>query len=701
MRKLIIVSLLAGIFLAGCNQKTEMKNPFLADYNTPFNVPPFHLIQEDHYLPAFKEAMLQEKADIDAILNNQESPDFNNTIVAFDNSGELMRKVSGVFYRITGANTNPNLQAIARELTPLLSAHSNSIRLNEQLFEKIKAVYDKRHDLNLDVEQMRLVEKIYDDFARNGAALPPEQRDKLKQINERLSLVSLQLGENLLAETNNFKLVIDNTDDLAGLPEEVISAAADEAKRNNMEGKWVFTLQKPSWIPFLQYSERRELREKLYRGYFMRGDNDNENDNKALFAELLKLRDERSKMLGFENYAAFSISDNMARTPENVYDFLHKVWGPALKIAKQERDEMQKIIDREGGNFKLASWDWWYYAEKVRKEKFDLNDDELKPYFTKDNVRNGVFNLCERLYGLTFKQHHDIPVYHEEVEVYEIFDKDGSHLGLLYMDNHPRPGKRAGAWCGTFRNGSYENGKKVYPIVTIVTNFARPVGDKPAMWTWDEVTTYFHEFGHGLHNLFADGHYRRTSRDVPRDFVELPSQVLENWAGEPEILKTYALHYETGEPIPDELINKLNKSSHFNQGFATSEYIAAAILDMDYHTMDVSGDLDIRALENASMKKLGLIDEIIPRYRTTYFSHIFSGGYAAGYYVYLWAGVLDADAFEAFKESGDVFNPELASLFRKHILAENSLGEGMEQYVKFRGKEPSIDPLLRQRGLKQ
>lgn len=701
MRKFIIVSLLAGIFLAGCNQKTEMKNPFLADYNTPFNVPPFHLIQEDNYLPAFEEAMIQEKADIDAILNNQESPDFNNTIVAFDNSGELMRKVSGVFYRITGANTNPNMQAIARELTPLLSAHNNSIRLNEQLFEKIKAVYDQRHDLNFDVEQMRLVEKIYDDFARNGAALPPEQRDKLKQINERLSLVSLQLGENLLAETNDFKLVIDNTDDLAGLPEEVISAAADEAKRIDMEGKWVFTLQKPSWIPFLQYSERRELREKLYRGYFMRGDNDNENDNKALFAELLKLRDERSKMLGFENYAAFSTSDNMAKTPENVYDFLLKVWDPALKIAKQERAEMQKIIDREGGNFKLASWDWWYYAEKVRKEKFDLNDDELKPYFTKDNVRNGVFNLCERLYGLTFKQHHDIPVYHEEVEVYEIFDNDGSHLGLLYMDNYPRPGKRAGAWCGTFRNGSYENGKKVYPIVTIVTNFARPVGDKPPMWTWDEVTTYFHEFGHGLHNLFADGHYRRTSRDVPRDFVELPSQVLENWAGEPEILKTYALHYETGEPIPDELINKLKKSSHFNQGFATSEYIAAAILDMDYHTMDVSGDLDIRALENASMKKLGLIDEIIPRYRTTYFSHIFSGGYAAGYYVYLWAGVLDADAFEAFKESNDVFNPELASLFRKHILAENSLGEGMEQYVKFRGKEPSIDPLLRQRGLKQ
>ncbi len=696
-----MVSLLVGTMLAGCKQQVEMKNPFLSDYNTPFDVPPFHLIQEEHYMPAFREGMIQEKTEIDAIINNQEPPDFMNTMVAFDNAGELLRKVNGVFFRLNGANTNPNMQAIARELTPLLSAHNNSIRLNGQLFEKIRSVNDNRHNLNLDIEQMRLVEKIYDDFARNGAALPPAQKERLKEINERLSVISLQLGENILAETNNFRLIIENNSDLAGLPEEVISAAAEEAKRADMEGKWVFTLQKPSWIPFLQYSERRDLREKLYRGYFMRGDNDNEHDNKVLFAELLKLRDERSKLLGYSNFAAYSTSDNMAENPENVYRFLYEIWEPALKIAKKERDEMQAIIDREGGNFGLASWDWWYYAEKLRKKKYDLNEDELKPYFTKDNVRNGVFNLCERLYGLTFRQHFDLPVYHEEVEVYEIFDHDGSHLGLLYMDNHPRPGKRAGAWCGTFRSGSYEDGKKIYPIVTIVTNFARPVGDKPAMWTWDEVTTYFHEFGHGLHNLFADGLYRRTSRDVPRDFVELPSQVLENWAGEPEMLRTYALHNETREPMPDELISKLKKSTHFNQGFNTVEYVAAAILDMDLHTMDVSGDLDIRAIENASMKRIGLIDEIIPRYRITYFNHIFGPGYAAGYYVYLWAGILDADAYDAFRESGDLFNRDLASLFRKHILAENSLGQGMEQYVKFRGKEPSIEPLLRQRGLKQ
>ena len=672
--------------MAACTQQTTMKNPFLSNYNTPFNVPPFHLIQEDHYIPAFEAGIEQEKAEIEAIINNPAEPDFENTILAFDNTGEILRKVGGVFYRVNGANTNPNMQAIARELNPMMSAHSNSIRLNEDLFERIKAVHDKRETLDLNLEQMRLTEKIYRDFVRNGAALPAEEREKLKEINQRLSMISLQLGENVLAETNNFQLIIDEPNDLAGLPEGIISAAADEAKRVDMEGKWVFTLHKPSWIPFLQFSERRDLREKLYRGYFMRGDNDNEHDNKELFAELLRLRDERSKMLGYNNYAEFATDVNMAQNPENVYNFLYQVWEPALKIAKQERKEMQAIIDREGGGFKLESWDWWYYAEKLRKEKYDLDEDELKPYFTRDNVRDGVFYLCEQLYGLTFKQHFDLPVYHEEVEVYEVFDHDGSHLGLLYMDYHPRPGKRAGAWCGTFRSGAYEHGEKIYPIVTIVTNFARPVGDKPAMWTWDEVTTYFHEFGHGLHNLFADGRYRRTSRDVPRDFVELPSQVLENWAGEPEMLKVYARHYETGEPIPDNLIKKLQNSAHFNQGFNTVEYVAAAILDQDYHTMDVSGDLDIRALETASMKRIGLIDEIVPRYRTTYFNHIFGTGYAAGYYVYLWAGVLDADAFEAFKESGNLFNKELAARFRQHILAENSLGEGMEQYIKFRAK---------------
>ncbi len=690
------------MMFAGCKNKDAQTtdNPFLKPYGTPFDVPPFHLITEDHYLPAYEEGMKQHNADIEAIVNNTEAASFENTIVAYDNSGELLRNVSIVFGGVNGAETNPRLQEIAREITPKITAHYDAIRLNEKLFARIKDVYDQKENLNLDIEQKRVVEKIYRDFTRNGAALPAEKREQLKKINERLAMVSLQLGENLLAETNDFKIVIDKKEDLAGLPESVVSAAEQEAKNANMEGKWVFTVQKPSMLPFLQFAENRALREKLYKGYYMRGDNDNDHDNKALFAELIKLRDDRSKLLGYKNYAAFAIDDNMAKTPEAVYEFLQRVWAPALEVAKSDLAEMQKIADSEGADFKLQSWDWWYYNEKLRKQKFDLDEDELRPYFSAKGVREGIFMLANKLYGLQFKANKDIPVYHPEVEAFEVMEADSSHLGVLMIDLHPRPGKRGGAWCGTYRPGSYVDGKKVAPIVTIVCNFTRPVGDKPALLSWDETTTLFHEFGHGLHNLFADGHYRRTSRDVPRDFVELPSQVLENWAGEPEMLKKYALHYETGEPIPDELIQKMQNSAQFNQGFITVEYIAACLLDLDYHTMDVSGNLDIRAIEKASLEKMGLIDEILPRYRTTYFSHIFSGGYAAGYYVYLWAGVLDSDAFDAFKLSGDIFNPELAAKFRQHILAQNAMGEGMDQYLKFRGQEPSIDPLLKRRGLK-
>ena len=467
-----------------------------------------------------------------------------------------------------------------------------------------------------------------------------------------------------------------------------------------MVGKWLFTLQKPSWIPFLTYSPKRELREKLYKAMYNRCDNGNDHDNKNIIAEMVKLRDERSKLLAYDNFAQYVIDENMAKTPENVYDFLLKVWDPALKVAKSERDEMQKMIDDEGGNFKLQSWDWWYYAEKLRKQKFDLDEEELKPYFSLDNVRGGIFHVANKLYGLTFEERTDIPVYNEEVKTYEVKDEDGTHLAILYIDSYPRPGKRGGAWCGAIRSGSYKDGKKIYPLVYIVTNFTRPTGDKPALLNFDETSTFFHEFGHALHNFFADGHYKRTSRDVPRDYVELPSQVMENWASEPEVLKAYAKHYKTGETIPDELIEKIQKSGHFNQGFATVEYVAASLLDMDWHTIKNTENIDVDKFEKEAMNKIGLIDEIIPRYRSTYFSHIFSGGYSAGYYVYLWAEVLDSDAFNAFKESGDLFNKDLAAKFRKYCLSENGMGDGMEQYLKFRGKEPSIDALLEKRGLK-
>ncbi len=685
----------------GCAPEEEKKeNPLLMEFDTPFNAPPFDKIEDEHFLPAIKEAISKHKDEIDAIIENPEAPDFENTIVAFDNAGELLTRVSRIFGGLRGAETNERLQEIARETTPMLSEHSNSIRFNMDLFNRIEEVYENLDNMDLDVEQERLVEKIYQDFERNGIALPEEEREKLKKISERMSMVSLELRENLLAENNDFKLILEDEDDLIGLPGHVIDAAAEEAKKADKEGKWVFTLSTPSWVPFLQHSERRDLREKIFKAYINRGDNDNEHDNKELFIELLELRQDMSRKLGFENYAEFFTDVQMAENPENVYDFLYEVWDPALERAKQERDDMQAIIDREGEDFDLEAWDWWYYSEIIRKERYDLDDDEIKPYFTIDNVREGNFKLANKLYGLTFKERPEVPVYHEEVEAFEVFDNDGSHLGILYIDPHPRPGKRSGAWCGTYRSGGYENGEKIAPIVTIVMNFTRPTGDKPAMLSWDETTTYFHEFGHALHNFFAEGRYNRTRRSVPRDFVELPSQMLENYAGQPELLKEYAIHYETGEPIPDELIDKIKKSEFFNQGFIQTEYFAAAILDMDWHTTEINPDIDVNEFEIESMKRIGLIDEIIPRYRTTNFQHIFGPGYAAGYYVYRWAGVLDADAFEAFKETNDIFDQELAEKFRKYIMAKNAIYEGMDAYVKFRGEEPSIEPFLKRSGLK-
>ncbi len=698
MNKLFLFLIPIVMMFASCAD--QQQNPFFTDYNTPFDAPPFDRIDDEHFLPAIEEGIRQHQAEIDAIVNNPEPPTFENTIVAYDQAGQLLSRVSTVFGGLRGAETNDRLQEIARETTPMLSAHSNAIRMNQGLFERIQAVYEQRNEMGLDLEQMRVVEKYYRDFERSGSALPEEKRQRLSELSQRMSMVSLQLGENQLAETNAFQLKLETEEDLAGLPASVRSAAADAAKKAGVEALGIVTLHNPSWIPFLQHSERRDLREKVFTAYFMRGDNDNEHDNKDLFAELMQLRLEMSKLLGFNNYAEFFQAIQMAENPQNVYDFLYEIWEPALALAKQERDDMQAMINREGGNFNLEPWDWWFYAEKLRKEKFDLDDSELRPYFPIENVKKGNFLLANKLFGLTFEARPEVPVYHEEVEAYEVFDRDGSHLGVLFIDPHPRPGKRGGAWCGTYRSGAYENGERIYPIVTIVMNFSRPSGDKPALLSWDETTTYFHEFGHALHNFFADGRYRRTSRSVPRDFVELPSQILENWAAEPEFLNMYALHYETGEPMPEYLQQKMRNAEFFNQGFINAEYIAAAILDMDWHTAEHGDEIDVRAFENASLQNMGLIDEIKPRYRTTYFGHIFGTGYAAGYYVYRWAGVLDADAFMAFKDSGDLFNQELAERFRKYILAENALRSGMDAYIEFRGEEPSIEPFLIRSGLK-
>jgi len=689
---------------ASCKTRTKetsgpMVNPFFKEYDTPFKVPPFDLIKLEHYIPALDSGIVAQEAEIAAITGDSAEATFQNTILALDNSGELIQKVQSVFGPLNSAITDPDRQALAREITPKMTRHRDNISMNPELFKRIKAVYDKRAELGLDAQQLRLVEKYYQDFERNGANLSAEDQTKLRALNEEISKLQLQFGENLLAESNkNFRLVIDNEADLAGLSEDVILRAADQAKKDSMEGKWVFTLDKSSMLPFLQYAQNRELREKLYRGYFMRCDNDNQFDNKEIIKKLVKLRYEKGQLMGFNNFAEYVIDVNMAKTPQAVYDFLGKLWTPAMKMAAADRDAMQKIIDSEGGNFKLAPWDWWYYSEKLRKQKFNLDEAQIKPYFTLDNAVNGIFYTAGKLYGITFEKRGDIPLYHEEAVAYEVKEADGSHVGVLFMDFHPRDGKRVGAWCTGFRSSQYKNGEHIYPVVSMVMNFTRPAGNTPALLSFDEVSTLFHEFGHALHSLFADEPYNRTSRSVPRDFVELPSQIMENWASEPEVMKVYAKHYQTGEAIPDTLIAKLEAAGTFDQGFITGEYIAASLLDMDYHTVKNPVITDVREFEKKSMEKYGLIPEILPRYRSTYFSHTFTGGYTAGYYVYLWAAVLDADAFASFKETGDIFNPEVAARFRE-LLARSGSDEGMNIYRKFRGKDPDIQPLLKKRGL--
>lgn len=693
-------SLLCAFALPSSSPQITQENPFFSEFTTPFQVPPFDLITEDHYLPAFREGIERQKEEIESIATNREAPTFANTIVALDYSGAMLTRVSNVFFNLTSALTNDQIQEIAREVAPLLSKHSDDILLDPRLFRRVKVVYEQKDGLDLTREQQTLLARYYKDFVRGGANLGDTEQARLREINEALSLLSLEFGEHVLKENNWFEMVLDSEADLAGLPEAVISGAAEAARERGHEGKWVFTLHKPSLIPFLQFSERRELREKMLKGYISRGDHNNELDNKSVLSRIAALRVERANLLGYPTHADFILDENMAKKPRNVYDFLNQIWEPALEMACKEARDMQEMIDAEGGNFKLEPWDWWFYAEKIKKARYDLDDEQLRPYFMLDNVRNGAFEVATKLYGITFEERTDVPKYHEDVRVFEVKEADGTHIGILYTDYFPRASKRGGAWMNSYRKQKREKGLNITPVITNVGNFSRPLGDKPALLSLEETLTLFHEFGHALHGLLSDCTYPTLSgTSVPRDFVELPSQIMENWATEPEVLRSYARHYQTGEPIPDELIEKIKKASFFNQGFATVEYLAASFLDMDWHTLTEARQMDPIAFEEHSMQRIGLIPEIVVRYRSPYFNHIFSGGYSSGYYSYIWAEVLDADAFQAFKETS-LFDRGTAQAFRENILSAGGTDDPMAMYVRFRGAEPSIDALLARRGFK-
>ena len=703
MKKMLMaagIAVMLGVWTDASGQAVKVDaNPFLTKYTTPFEVPPFDQIKLEHYKAAFLKGMDAQAKEVNAIVNLKTTPDFENTIAALDQSGKLLTKVSAVFYGQNSANTSDEMQDLSRDLSPLLSKHEDDIKLNAKLFKRVKAVYDSRAKLKLNKEQAKLLEETYKDFVRGGANLSVENQTKLRELNSELSLLELTFGQNMLKETNSFKLVIDNKEDLSGLPESLIASASDAAKAAKLEGKWLFTLHNPSVMPFLQYSDKRDLREKIYKGYINRGNNGNDADNKEVVKKLVTLRLEKAKLMGYKDYAAFVLENRMAKDENKVYALLDEVWKPALAKAQDELADINAEIKKEGGNFEPEGWDWRYYFEKAKIAKFNLDENEVRPYLELNNVREGAFYVANKLYGITFTQIKGIPAPHEEATAFECKDKDGTHLGVLYMDFFPRESKRGGAWCGGYRSQTYKNGKRVAPVVTVVCNFSKPSGDKPALLNADEAETLFHEFGHALHSLFRDVHYDGVA-SVPRDFVELPSQVMEHWVFEPEVLKVYAKHYLTGEVIPASLIDKLEKSGKYGQGFATVEYLAASMLDMDYHVLkEIPANLDVNKFEADAMNKRGLLKQIPPRYRSTYFNHTMGGGYTAGYYSYIWAEVLDADAFEAFKETGNIFNPEVSSKFRKHVLTPGAIDEAMDMYKTFRGKEPGTTPLLKNRGL--
>ena len=672
-------------------------NPFFEEYETPFKIPPFEKIKFEHYEPAFMQGIDEHQKEIVKIAQNEKEPTFENTLEALESSGKTLDKVANVFYNLLGSNTNDEFDALAVKMSPLLSAHNDKILLNKELFERIKNLKSNEPSLKLSDEQKRLLDETYKRFQRAGANLDQEAMIRLTEINSSLSSLSVQFDQNVLKETNGYSLIIDDPDDLQGLPNEEIRQASLLASSEGHDGKWVFKPTRVSMYPFLTYSEKRELRENLYKSYILRGDNDNDFDNKEIIKKMVALRKEKANLMGFETHADYVLDNTMAKTTLNVNKLLDTVWNPGIEKAKGEVEAMQEIILEEGGNFKLEAWDWWHYSEKLRQEKFDFKEEEVKPYFSEDKVLKGAFEVAEKLFEITFTERDDLPKYREDIRTFVVEDFNNQVIGIFYTDFTQRPNKGGGAWMNTFRSQSKFEGKTI-PIVINVCNFPPKNIDGVSLLSFEQVETLFHEFGHGLHGLLSDVNYPSLSGTaVTRDYVEFPSQMMENWAREPEVIKTFAKHYITGETIPDELLAKISEAGTFNEGFETSEYVAAAHLDMAFH-MEKDSIEDIDAFEDETLKNLGLIPEIESRYRSTYFGHIFAGGYSSGYYSYLWTEVLEADAFEAFKQNG-LYHKETADKLKKYVYSSGNTKDLMEQYVKFRGKEPDIQPLLEKRGL--
>ena len=676
-----------------------MNNPILQFWNTPYETPPFQSIGINHFKPAAEEAIKSAGKETKLISENPEIPSFENTVAALDRIGEKLGRVSDILFNLNSAETSKELQAVTLEVSPMLTRFSNDITLNEQLFARIKTVYDLKSSLELNTEQQMLLERKYRNFLLGGAGLEDGKKKRFREISEELSQLSLKFEENVLEETNSFELHIIDSSDLAGLPDGIVEMASMEAKSRQKQG-WIFTLHFPSYIPFMQYSDKRELREKMLKAYTSRSFRGNDHDNRSLVQEITNLRLEIAEILGYNNFAEMILGDRMAENPAKVQSFLDELYNASHPAALRDYENIRKFARENGFKDEIERWDWAYFSEKLKKAKYDIDDEILKPFFSLDPVRKAVFDLASRLYGIKFIENNNIPIYHQEVKTYEIFDADGSFLAILYIDYYPRPGKSGGAWMTCFREQRSEDSKEVRPLVSIVTNFSRPTETRPSLLTFNELTTFLHEFGHALHAILSKCTYESLSgTNVARDFVELPSQFMENWAFEKEWLDEWAVHYETGEKISPEMIKRIKEASTFNEGYACDRQIGFGFLDMAWHTITRPMETDIAEFEAKAMSKTDLFPKVESANISCSFTHLFGGGYAAGYYGYKWAEVLDADAFSHFKEKG-IFSKDVASSFRKNIMEKGGTDKPMNLYISFRGKEPAIDALLDRSGLK-